>query len=289
MHYEGDIIRPPSEADSIILQVTTGCSHNRCTFCGVYREKKFSIKTDTIIDEDISFASTYCKRQNKVFLADGDALVMPQPRLVAILTKIKKSIPWVNKISLYANGKSIRKKSPEELAQLKELGLTRVYLGVESGDKEVLQDIDKGETPESLLEAGQKLKNAAIFYSVTILLGIADRQKSQQHCINTARLLQKMQPNQVAALTYMPLDNTPLGQSVKKGAFQLYSAEEILVELRTLLQELKNCKTQFYANHASNYLPLAGRLPGKRDTLIESIDSALAGKQSITPEHLRAL
>ncbi len=289
MHYEGDIIRPPSEADAIILQITTGCSHNRCTFCGVYRKKKFSIKDLQIIDEDIAFAKAYCKRQSKVFLADGDALITPQPHLVAILTKIKDHLPWVNKVALYANGKSVRKKGVEELKQLKELGLTRIYLGVESGDPEVLQEIDKGETPESLVEAGQMLKDAGIFYSVTILLGITDRLKSKQHCINTAKLMQKMKPNQVAALTYMPLENTPLGQRVKSGDFKLYTAEEILIELRTILFEMKECKTQFYANHASNYLPLAGRLPNKRDTLITLIDSALSGTQSLIPEHLRAL
>lgn len=289
MHYEGDIIRPPSEADAIILQITTGCSHNRCVFCGVYRNKAFSIKPEQIVDSDIDFASEYCKRQNKVFLADGDALITPQANLVAILTKIKERLPWVNKVALYANGKGVRKKSPGELQQLKKLGLTRVYLGVESGDAEVLQEIEKGETPETLLEAGLKLRAAGIFYSVTVLLGITGRSRSKQHCINTAKLLEKMKPNQVAALTYMPLENTELGKKVKDGAFDLYDAREVLLELRTLLEEMKDCKTQFYANHASNYLPLAGRLPNKRDTLIASIDAALNGEHSITPEHLRAL
>ncbi len=260
MHYEGDIIRPPSEADAIILQITTGCSHNRCTFCGVYRDKKFSIKPDQIIDEDINFASIYCKKQHKVFLADGDALIIPQASLVSILTKIRTKLPWVNKVALYANGKGVRTKKLEELQQLKRLGLTRVYLGVESGDREVLQEIDKGETPESLTDAGLALRASGIFYSVTILLGITDREKSLQHCINTAKLLERIQPNQVAALTYMPLNNTPLGQRVLSGAFQLYSAKEILVELKNLLLKMDKCKTQFYANHASNYLPLAGRL-----------------------------
>lgn len=289
MHYEGEIIRPPSEADSIILQVTTGCSHNRCTFCGVYRNKTFAIKPDEIIDQDLTFASTYCKRQNKVFLADGDALIIPQSKLISILGKIQQQLPWVNKVSLYANGKSVRGKRLDQLRHLKEHGLTRVYLGVESGDDDTLKEIDKGETSDSLVEAGLKLRDAAIFYSVTVLLGITDREKSRQHAANTASLLRKMRPNQVAALTYMPLDNTPLGQAVNAGEFTLYSPEEILLELRILLNEMGDCKTQFYANHASNYLPLAGRLPNKRDTLIALIDSALNGQQPITPEHLRAL
>ena len=145
MHYEGaHIIRPPSEADSIILQVTVGCSHNRCTFCGTYKEERFRIKDQTIVDADLDFAAKYCLRQSRVFLADGDVLALSQPRLIELLTKIKQRLPWVNRVSLYGNAKAIRNKSVEQLLELKALGLHRVYMGLESGYDPVLIAIDKG-------------------------------------------------------------------------------------------------------------------------------------------------
>ncbi len=288
MQYEGNIIRPPSEADSIILQVTTGCSHNLCTFCGAYKEKKFRVKKLEEIMQDILFAARYCKRQSRVFLADGDALILPQTYMVTILEAIRSHLPWVQKIACYANGKTIRKKCHTELRQLYTLGLRRIYTGLESGNDSVLEQIKKGETAQSMLDAGQKVRMAGIFLSVTVLLGITSKRDSVDHIDDTADLLTKMKPNQIAALAYMPLANTALGQQVEQGLFTLATPQQILTELRNLIEKI-GCKTQFYANHASNYLPLSGRLPRDKKALVTFIERALNGEFSLKPDMLRAL
>lgn len=289
MHYDGNIIRPPSEADSIILQVTTGCSHNKCTFCGAYKEKKFTIKPAEVISEDIEFASTYCKRQKRVFLADGNALILPQKELISILQQIREKLPWVNKVSLYGTGKSVLKKTHQQLQELKSIGLNRIYLGLESGDDTVLKMIKKGETAESMVEACDRLKQHKFFISLTVLLGIANRIHSEEHARLTGEVLNRIEPNQVAALTYIPLENTELGKKVLSGESKLFSSTEILIELKQLLYAMHQCKTQFFANHASNYLPVTGRLPRDREKLIEMIEQAINGEAILKAEHLRGL
>ncbi len=214
MHYEGIIIRPPSEASSIILQVTVGCSHNHCTFCGTYKDVEFRIKDDLTINQDIEFAARHCARQKRVFLADGDVLILPQHRLERLFRTIKTRLPQVNRIALYGNGKAIRTKSLSELRALKDLGLSRIYLGVESGDDHVLAAIKKGETRETLAAAGRKVMNAGIFLSTSVILGIGGVARSMKHALATAALLNKVGPNQIAALTLMILDNTPIAQAV---------------------------------------------------------------------------
>ncbi|XOF34703.1 MAG: radical SAM protein [Candidatus Electrothrix sp. YB6] len=209
MHYQGNIIRPPSEANSIILQVTVGCSHNRCTFCGAYRdpEQRFWIKDERIVTEDIAFAACYCSRQKTVFLADGDALVIPQKRLLNLFEQIRNDLPWVRRISLYANCRNILKRSAEELAELKQAGLGRIYMGLESGHDPTLKAIRKGATAAEMVQAGRRVREAGIFFSVTCLLGIAGPAYSQQHAEATAAVLSRMQPNQIAVLTLMLLPN----------------------------------------------------------------------------------
>jgi len=283
------VIRPPSEANSIILQVTLGCSHNKCTFCGAYKEKVFTIKDDTLINHDIDWAARTCDRLKRVFLADGDALIIPHKRLVTIFRRIRQKLPWVNRISLYGNAKSIRLKKPEQLAELKALGLHRVYMGLESGHDQVLAAIRKGETTRSMIRAAEKVRKNNIFLSVTVLLGIGGLALSMEHARRTAQTLNEMQPNQVAALTLMILDNTPLAQELADGTFVLPNQQQLLEELRTLVNHLNLTRCQFHCNHASNYLPLAGRLPKDKPTLLHAIDQALAGHGQLVPEALRAL
>jgi radical SAM superfamily enzyme YgiQ (UPF0313 family) len=171
MDYQGKhLIRPPSEADSIILQVTVGCSHNKCTFCGTYKGERFRLKPDEIIEADLQFAARYCRRQHRIFLADGDVLVLPQKKLRQLFLDINEKLPWVNRVSLYGNEKSIRLKSVSELQELKELGLNRVYLGLESGSDPVLAAIIKGADSRAMIEAGRKIRQAGLFLSVTVLL-----------------------------------------------------------------------------------------------------------------------
>ncbi|MBL4902709.1 MAG: radical SAM protein [Desulfocapsa sp.] len=291
MNYDGDIIRPPSEANSIIIQVTVGCSHNTCTFCGAYKgkNKTFRIRSDEEITENIAFASQYCLRQKRVFLADGDVLILSQKRLLTLFKKIKESLPQVKRIALYGNAKAIRSKSVQELKELKERGLHRIYMGLESGDNDVLASVKKGETADSMIEAGRRVKEAGIFLSVTVLLGLGGRAGSVKHAQESARVLNHMQPKQIAALCLMPLSNTELGESYKNGTFKLPDAKEMLIELRTLIQHIECDPVQFMANHASNYLPLSGRLGRDKAAMLESIKQALAGNKPIVQEHYRAL
>lgn len=288
MNYDGQIIRPPSEANSIILQVTVGCSHNRCTFCGAYKEKTFSIKDSTAIDTDLEFAARYCRRQHRVFLADGDALIIPFPRLISIFHKIHQRLPWINRISTYASAKSIRSKSIEQLIELKRNGLNRVYMGLESGCDEILKSVQKGETADSMIEAAGKVMEAGLFLSATVLSGLGQIKKSELHAVKTAEVLNIMQPNQIAALTLMPLDNTPLGQHYLEGTFELPSPAGIMRELRQLVENL-NCPSQFHANHASNYLPIVGRLGRDKEKLLQQIDQAIGGYCQLKPERYRSL
>jgi len=291
VNYDGNIIRPPSEADSIILQVTVGCSHNRCTFCGAYKDenKKFRIRTDEEIAENIAFAARYCTRQHKVFLADGDALILSQKRLVPLFSRIRKELPQVRRIPLYGNAKAIRSKSLEELQELKSLGLDRVYMGLESGDDTILRRIHKGETADSMISAGRKVAEAGIFLSVTVLLGLGGLVLSHQHAVATGRVLTEMAPHQIAALTLMPMSGTPLGDAVENGSFQLPDAVAMLKELREMLNLINCDKVQFMANHASNYLPISGRLGRDKDAILATIDRALGGGIALTPEAYRAL
>lgn len=291
MKYDGDIIRPPSEADSIIIQVTVGCSHNKCTFCGAYKgdNKKFRIRSEEEILENIAFASRYCNRQKRVFLADGDALILSQNRLLHIFSLLKKYLPQVKRVSLYGNAKAIRSKSVQELQELRDLGLHRIYMGLESGDDTVLTEIQKGENGHSMTRAAHLVREADIFLSVTVLLGIAGVDKSLQHARETARILSRMHPRHIAALCLMPLANTPLGEKYASGAFQLPDSRGMLLELKEILHHITCRRVQFNANHASNYLPLSGVLCRDRDSMLEKIEQALLGKQPLVPEQFRAL
>jgi radical SAM superfamily enzyme YgiQ (UPF0313 family) len=289
MHYEGNCIRPPSEAYSILLQVTVGCSHNKCTFCGTYTGKRFRIKEDRIILSDILFASKYMKRQNRVFLMDGDALIIPQQRLMWILDRIREHLPWVRRVGAYANAKSIKMKSPEELIQLRKNGLGILYLGVETGDEELLKEIRKGTSAKHLINMGRKVRDADIKLSVTVLLGIAGRERSLEHARTTGELLSAMDPNYVGALTVMLIPGTPLHEDFTSGKFELPDERGFLLELREMIAHTNLSRGLFFSNHASNYLPVKARLPKGKQQALDQIDGALRGDIGLRPEWMRAL
>ena len=289
MHYEGNIIRPPSEANSIILQVSVGCSHNKCTFCGAYKGVRFRIKDDLTIKEDITFAAKYCRQQKRVFIGDGDALIIPTDRLTEIFLSIRENLPWVNRISLYGNAKSILRKSNEELLGLKELGLDRIYMGLESGHDPTLKKIRKGVTAEQMIAAAVMVREAGVFLSVTVLLGIAGINDSEIHASESGRILTEMKPNQIAALTLMLLENTPLHEDAVSGSFHLPDQKMLLAELRTMVNCINLERVQFQANHASNYLPISGRLMKDKNKILQTIEDALAGRQRLKNEYQRAL
>jgi len=288
MHYEGNIIRPPSEANSILLQVTVGCSHNKCSFCGTYKGERFRIKEDAVIMEDIAFAAKYCKRQRRVFLCDGDALIIPQKRLMNILIQIKKQIPWVTRVGVYANAKSLRMKTPDELKELKAHGLGIAYMGLETGDDITLKKIKKGASSEKMIQMGRKAKDAGIKLSITVLLGIAGKQRSNIHAQETGRVLSAIDPEYIGALSLMLIPGTPLHQDYTSGTFHLLEPNDMLKELKTMIAATNLSKGLFHANHASNYLPIKARLPKDKKATLEIIEQALAGKVPLKPEHLRA-
>jgi radical SAM superfamily enzyme YgiQ (UPF0313 family) len=289
MHYEGMCIRPPSEAYSILLQVTLGCSHNKCTFCGTYKDKRFTIKDDKIILGDILFASKYMKRQDKVFLMDGDGLIIPQKRLMWILDRIKEHLPWVKRVGAYANAKSIKMKSLDEMMELKKNGLGILFYGVETGDDELRKKIHKGSDSETCIAMGRKVKEAGIKLSVTVLLGIAGRKKSLQHAKATGSVLSAMDPDFVGALTVMLIPGTPLHEEFRKGEFELPDERELLMELREMIAATDITRGLFYSNHASNYLPVKARLPNGKQEALDFIDRALRGEVGLRPEWMRAL
>ena len=287
MHYEGNIIRPPSEALSILLQVTLGCSHNKCTFCGTYKDKRFTIRNDETILSDILFASKYMRKQHRLFLIDGDALIIPQRKLVWILDMIKEHLPWVKRVGAYGNAKSIKMKSDDQLAELKEKGLGILYLGVESGDDETLKKVCKGTSAANLINQGRRVKNAGIKLSVTVLLGIAGRADSQRHAKATGELLTAMNPNYVGALTVMLLPDTPLEEDYRACRFELPDTRGLLLELREMFTHTQLSGGLFMANHASNYLPIRAALPKDRDKTLALIDAALRGEVDLKPEWMR--
>jgi len=289
MHYEGNIIRPPSEANSILLQVTVGCSRNKCTFCGTYKGERFRIKSDAIIMEDIDFAAKYCKRQRRVFLCDGDALIVPQKRLLKILREIENRLPWVTRVGLYANAKALNMKTADELEELKSHGVGIFYLGLETGDDITLKKIKKGASSSDMIEMGAKAKQAGIKLSITVLLGIAGPQRSQIHAMETGRVLSAIDPDYVGALSLMLIPGTPLYQDYQSGEFRLIEPHEMLAELRTMIASTNLTRGLFHANHASNYLPIRARLPKEKEPTIRLIDAALKGNVPLKPEYLRAL
>ena len=289
MHYEGNIIRPPSEAHSILLQVTVGCSHNKCTFCSANQNRRFKIKTDDIIFEDIEFAATYCKRQDRLFLCDRDALIVPQKRLVKILEQIRTRLPWVTRIGTYANAKAISMKSDEELKTLHDLGMGIFYMGLESGDDVTLKHVRKGANAEKMIAMGQKAKAAGIKMSVTVLLGLAGKARSEIHAKETGRVLSAMDPDYVGALSLMLIPGTPLCTEAESGQFQQLDVAELLAELKIMIEHTDLTDGMFTSNHASNYLPIRAYLPKDKAAVLQLISRALDGQVSLRSEWMRGL
>lgn len=289
MHYEGLIIRPPSEADSILLQVTVGCSHNKCAFCGTYKGTRFRIKDESIVYGDIRYAAGNLPFLKRVFLTDGDALIVPQRKLIPLFAKIREEMPWIQRIGVYGNAKSILRKTLKELEALRDLGLGIIYLGLESGDPIVLREMNKGVSRERQIEAGSMVRAAGIKLSVTALLGIAGRERSLLHARATGEALTSMDPNYVGVLTLMVLPNTLLAARVSAGTFKIPALPELLRELREMLFYTDMTRGLFFSNHASNYLPLRVRMPTGKSKALAMIDDALAGSVPLKPEWMRGL
>lgn len=289
MHYEGNIFRPPSEADSILLQITTGCSHNKCSFCSMYKKSRFSIKDDATIMADIDFAATHCRRQHRLFLCDGDALIVPHKRLTAILIEIRKKLPWLKRIGTYANTKGIAMKSEAELEELHDLGLSIAYMGLESGDDVTLARINKGSDQQRMIEMGRKIRRAGIRLSVTVLLGIAGPERSHIHARESGLALSQIDPEYIGALSLMLTPDSELYDQHQRGEFELLGPHAMLEELRIMIAHTDLSRGYFHANHASNYLPIKAKLPTDKARTLELIDRALDGQVQLKPEYMRGL
>ncbi len=292
MYRERMVIRPPSEAGSLLLPVTIGCSHNECTFCCTYIGVKFRIRPVDDIKRDIDQAAqNYSWSVRRVFLEEGDALICPQRRLVEVLKYLNKKFPYLERVGTYATPQSALIKSVDQLKELNRLGLKIAYLGVETGDEELLKKVKKGATYAQLVEAGRKLKEGGITLSVTVLLGLGGVEGSREHALRTARVLSDIDPDFAGALTLMLVPGTPLHKDWKEGRFSLISPFQSLEELKLMIENSNFTNCFFTANHASNYLPLKVRLPGQKAEVIEMIDRVLAKKDMslLRPEFTRAL
>lgn len=289
MRYEGRLYRPPSEADALILQATIGCSWNHCTYCDMYRDKTFRVRAlaETLDDLDQAGRS-FGDEVEKIFVADGDALILPMDHWLPILERARRLFPNLRRVSCYAMARNIHEKTVEELKALREAGLTLLYIGPESGDDVTLKKIAKGDNAEAHIEAANKAHAAKMELSVIALLGIA-MERSAEHAKATADLVTKMDPEYFSALTVTVVPDTPLDTLRKKGRFEVPPIPALLTELRTMVNEARPTNALFRTNHASNYLPLGGRLPRDRDRIVEVIDAALDGRIPLRRESMRGL
>ena len=286
--YEGGIIRPPSEASSLLLQVTVGCSHNKCIFCPAYKKKKFRMKSYDEILEDILEASRW-RTAEKVFLCDGDALIMPQERLVQILHSIRNHVKGVKRVGTYANAKSILRKTIGELVELRELGLGIVYLGIETGNDELLRKIRKGVTATQMIEASRQIKEAGIPLAVTVILGLGGSEKNTEYANDTARILTEIDPEYASALTLMLMPGTPLYSEYESGNFTPPDKFDLLRELSSIIEKSDFSGCYFTSNHASNYLPIKARLPSEKEKTVATIYNTIKKNdvKSLRPEYMR--
>ncbi len=286
------IVRPPSEASSFLLPVTIGCSNNKCTFCGTYTGIKFRIRHLEDIKQYIDkVAQNYSWSVRQVFLENGDALIAPQHMLVEVLKHLNQRFPYLDRIGTYATPRAALIKSIDELKELNNLNLKIAYLGVETGDEELLRKIRKGATYDQVVEAGRKLKQAGITTSVTVILGLGGVEGSENHALNTARILSDIDPDFAGALTIMLVPGTPLHQEWKEGRFSLISPFQALEELKLIIQTSNFTNCFFTANHASNYLPIKVWLPKQKKEVIKLMEDLLTRRDmsQLRPEFTRAL
>lgn len=294
MRYEGKLYRPPSEADSLILQATIGCSWNHCTYCDMYREKTFRVRPLDESIADLEKTAAELGREgalaqvDKLFLADGDALVLPTEHLLRLVTRARELFPALRRVSCYAMARNVLEKSPDDLRALREAGLSLLYVGPESGDDTTLKRIAKGDNHAAHVKAAELAHEAGMSLSVIALLGIA-QERSQEHAEATAELVTRMNPAFFSALTVTVVPGTPLAKLHAKGRFEVPEVPDLLRELRTMVALAEPTHAVFRTNHASNYLPLAGTLPKDKTRIVAVLDAALEGRVPLRPAWARGL
>ncbi len=290
MRYFGRVFRPPSEAYSLIVQATIGCSHNKCAFCEMYKEKRFDVRPVEDVIEDFAMARKAYRKIPRIFIADGDALILKTDYLLQVLDYIRKEIPECERVSIYASPKSVLRKSDEELSALRKAGLSMGYMGLESGSDTVLKMMCKGFTKEEIVLAGKRLKNAGMILSVTAISGLGGKALWEEHAIETADAFTAMNPEYVALLTLLVEAGTPLYDWVYiDRSFELLDPLDVMRETRLFLEHIDSPGSVFRANHASNYVPLKGTLNEDRDDLCRLLTDALEGRLPMKDDRFRAL
>ncbi|MCD5415055.1 MAG: radical SAM protein [Clostridiales bacterium] len=289
MNYEGAVYRPPSEARSLIIQVTIGCSHNKCTFCYMYKNKQFRVRKIEDIKNDLDESRIQYREVKRIFLADGDALALKTDKLKEILEYIKLIFPECERVGIYTSPQNILRKSVDDLVLLSSLGLGIAYLGLESGSDTVLENVKKGVTSSDMIEAGKKVVKAGIKLSIMVISGLGGRELWKKHAVESARILNEIKPNYIGLLTLLVEPETEMFKQIQAGEFQLLKAKEVLLETKELLNRLTVDGCTFRSNHASNYLNLAGELNEDKERLLKQIDDALSWKFGTKDEMYRRL
>lgn len=292
MRYEGNIFRPFSEANSYLLQCTVGCSHNQCTFCGMYKDKTYRVRSLPDIMEDIRMARKHYGDVEKVFLCDGDAIAMETQDLLAILHELRAAFPSLRHVGAYVGPQSTLSKSMDELRSLREAGLKKAYIGVETGDDDLLKKVKKGVGYAEMLRAGRNLIEAEMNVSAMVLLGLAGPgDASVRHALATANIINEMKPHYLAALTVTPVPGTVLFRQAQSGEFQLLDAFETLIEMKRIFENITIDALKFVGTHASNYLPITGTLQKDKEKMIALVNEALASRDErwLRPDNLRGL
>lgn len=281
MRYEGSVYRPPSEAYSLIIQVTIGCSHNQCTFCSMYKDKRFRVRGLEEIIEDLYIARNHYDRIERIFLADGNALVLKTQDLKTILLKIRELFPECKRIGIYSSPKDILGKSMEELKELKEYGLSIAYLGVESGSDRILTRIKKGVTASEMMEAGKRIAASGIKLSITLISGLGGKALWREHAEESAKVINEINPDYLALLTLLVQKDTEIETEIHRGKLQLLSPMEVMLETQELIKNLRVKNCVFRSNHASNYIALGGTLLQDKDRLLREIEEILKGDEDL--------
>ncbi len=291
LSYEGDVFRPPSEARSLILQATIGCSHNRCTFCAMYKKKKYRARSLAEINRDIVTAAAYFPHTRRVFLADGNALALATTDLIAVMDHLNKAFPLLERVTLYGNPQDLLLKSEDELKELRDHRLQMIYLGVESGSTAVLEAVKKGVTPADLVKGAAKLKKAGIPLSVTVLNGLAGLEGTVEHSRSTAKILSEMDPEYIGLLSLMAVPGTTMHRCFRSGELTALNPWQLLEEIRMMVEGLTLTNSVFRANHASNYLPLKATLSRDKEQLLAALDRIIANRSPsiLKSEFMRGL
>ena len=290
MRYEGDIYRPPSEAYSLLIQVTIGCSHNKCTFCSMFKDKRFRVRDVKEVIEDLEMARRTYRKVERIFLCDGDALCLSTEKLLVILNKIRELFPECQRVSVYGSAKDVLRKTPKELVTLRDAGIGMIYLGAESGSQKVLDAVCKGVTREQMIESVRKIEDAGIPASVTFISGLAGKEGWEEHAIETGTMISEMNASYVGLLTLMLDFRAPITGQIDRGELTLLSGEELVAEINLLVKHAqKSRRCVLRCDPGAKYVALGGSLPAAMPRMMEQLQRAMEDTGLLKDERFRML